>query len=318
MNVKTSKRNNFYTPVQRFAVRVLFIVWLLAIRSPPSALAVLPGSAKMAVGILALFGGGVSLFKIPDPEDPEARRQLQGLAEDLAPSGANHSLLKAEDAAGPAPGLFTEEFCTSYFQEQKIDDFWSEIIQDLKKGEGTSGFRPLFVDLGFKYLSAKSDNDTEFTQQLIGCLANFNELSALYLVNGDIGYLPPNIAMLSHLTYLLLFRNEITKLPPKITELPLEWIDLSLNPICCKPDKVLQQLQQNASLTVYCKIVDETCRPPAEAPDPSEMIDPYKLVPDPLPVSEIFEEDLVPKDIGSPYPRRQVPQTGIIYGSRRA
>ena len=78
MNVNTSKEKSFYTQGQRFAARVLCIVWLLASGSPESALATpkrqmvpatttSPGEPSLASAFPALPPGGI--LQLP-PDSP--------------------------------------------------------------------------------------------------------------------------------------------------------------------------------------------------------------------------------------------------------
>ena len=73
MKTNTSKEKSFYTQSQRFAARVLFIVWLLASISPEGALAT---PKRQMVPATTTSPHGSSLASIPPTPLPGGALQL--------------------------------------------------------------------------------------------------------------------------------------------------------------------------------------------------------------------------------------------------
>ena len=124
------KISNLYIPVQRFAARVLFIVWLLASSGPQSALAVLLGPAKMArflVVVTSLLGPNRALKLLNQSQDPVC---LAGSKLFLNPNDLDRRLLLKQSSKGDKVPP-----CEIIFNESVESDFaavWKDAIKPNK------------------------------------------------------------------------------------------------------------------------------------------------------------------------------------------
>ena len=124
------KISNLYIPVQRFAARVLFIVWLLASSGPQSALAVLLGPAKMArflVVVTSLLGPNRALKLLNQSQDPVC---LEGSELFLNPNDLGRRLLLKQSSKGAKVPP-----CEIIFNKSVESDFaavWKDAIKPNK------------------------------------------------------------------------------------------------------------------------------------------------------------------------------------------